>query len=105
MIEPDRKRIRLRRRPPARGMGGLGDVSALVISTPAGMPAGEIYREGMAGMGSVGSALARITSTLTSGATDNIQSQLARVELALRVSTVAAVGGALLSLWAATRRR
>ena len=94
-----RRRRLIRRMRPFAGMQG---VAALVIGAPPAATAGELYRQGMRGMGGMG---ANILQEITGGATDKIQAQLAKVELALKISTAAAVASALVSLLVAARRR
>jgi hypothetical protein len=83
-------------------MRGMGDLSALVIGAERGLPPGELWRRGMAGMGDEGGGF---LNTLTGGAVADISAKLTRVEFALKLSTAAAVASALLSFWLSTRRR
>jgi hypothetical protein len=91
---------RRRRRPSlAPDRAGMRGVSALVIGTPPGSRPGELWRQGMAGMGD------GLLDKLAGGTIATIQGQLSKVELALKISTAAAVASFLLSVFLATRRR
>ena len=81
----------------------MAGLSALVIGAPAGLPRGELWREGMRGMGD--SSTGGWLNNLTGGAVAGIAEKLARVETALKVSTGAAVATAALALFLALRRR
>lgn len=98
---PGRRRRPLHKRPGQ--MRGMGDLSALVIGAEKGLPPGELWRRGMAGMGD--DTGGGFLNTLTGGAVADISAKLAKVEFALKLSTAAAVASALLSFWLSTRRR
>lgn len=83
-------------------MRGMGDLSALVIGAERGLPPGELWRRGMAGMGDDSGGW---LNSLAGGAIADISAKLAKVEFALKLSTAAAVASALLSFWLSTRRR
>lgn len=91
----------VRKRPAWAGMRG---VPALVVGTPAGARAGDLWAQGMAGMGRGGMG-ASVADSLTGGAFSCLLVKLSTVELALKISTAAAVGGAALSLILALRRK
>jgi len=82
-----------------RPFAGMQGVAALVIGAPPSASPAELYRQGMRGMG------ANILQEITGGAADRVQAQLNKVELALKISTAAAVASALVTLLVAARRR
>ena len=91
------------RRVPAaqmRGMGDIGAVGALLVGArPLGSP-GELYRQGMADLEVVqrGQLGAIDLDQLTGGALTKIQGQLDQVAFALKVSTAAAIGSAVIAM-------
>ena len=102
LVHPDKRRkagggLRIGRRNTA-GMGGL---EALLVGAPAGLPPGELWRQGMRGMGE--SLVGGWANALTGGAVANVGQQLARVEIALKVSTVAAIVSAAIGVLLAFR--
>ena len=95
-----RRGLRLRQAPAQmRGIGG--GFSALIV----GARGPDAYSQGMAGMGGV---VEDLVNKSTGGALAGVQVQLGQVEFALKISTAAAIGGALVAVIAAvisTRRR
>ena len=90
------------------GGDGPGQFSAMVIGAPRGLGPSELWRRGMAGLEDMGDAAPAgggWLDNLTGGAASTILAKLDQVSFALKVSTAAAVGSALLSLWLSTRRR
>jgi hypothetical protein len=97
-------RPRRRRRPgPGASSAGMQGVAALVIGTPRRATPEQLWRQGMAGMGETRGR--SLLDRITGGGVTNIQEQLGRVELALKVSTAAAVVGMLLTAFAVLRRK
>jgi hypothetical protein len=88
-----------------QAIGAMGDVGAIIV----GGRGSNLYAQGMRGMGGgLAGPVEDLVNRSTGGALSNVQTQLSQVELALKISTAAAVGGALVAVIAAvlsTRRR
>jgi hypothetical protein len=93
------RRIRLVNRPrgkPGGGMSGMGEVAALIVGVDP-----RRTRKQMGDMGDGGGLIDQLAGT-TLG---QILEKLDQVSLALKISTAAAIGGALVALVAAVLRR
>jgi hypothetical protein len=92
-----------------RGLGDIGSVGALLVGARPLGP-GELYRQGMADLGVVSRRQmgAIDLDQITGGALTKIQGQLDQVALALKISTAAAIGSAVIAMVASAlsyRRR
>jgi hypothetical protein len=87
---------------PRRGLHGLGDdgATAVLVGARRNLPPGELYRQGMAGMGDA----TEILDKLTGGRVTQFSDQLDRLEMWLEISIGAALFAGAAALIALRRK-